>query len=52
MVCGGPQMVAHTLEQLTVTGMQPEHIKYENFYYAAADQHTAQATMSRSGETR
>ena len=41
MVCGGPQMVAHTLEQLTATGMRPEHIKYEHFYYAAADEHTA-----------
>ncbi|MFI5736381.1 globin domain-containing protein [Kribbella sp. NPDC051587] len=36
MVCGGPQMVAHTLEQLAAAGMQPEHIKYEHFYYAAA----------------
>jgi NAD(P)H-flavin reductase/hemoglobin-like flavoprotein len=39
MVCGGPQMVAHTLEQLAAAGMQPEHIKYEHFYYAAAGEH-------------
>jgi NAD(P)H-flavin reductase len=40
MVCGGPQMVAHTLEQLAAAGMAPEHIKYEHFYYAAAGDHT------------
>ena len=36
MVCGGPQMVAHTLEQLAAAGLPPEYIKYEHFYYAAA----------------
>jgi ferredoxin-NADP reductase len=36
MVCGGPQMVAHTLEQLTNAGLRPDQIKYEHFYYAAA----------------
>ncbi|MFC6157261.1 globin domain-containing protein [Kribbella jiaozuonensis] len=41
MVCGGPQMVAHTLEQLAGAGMRPEDIKYEHFYYAAAGEHTA-----------
>jgi NAD(P)H-flavin reductase len=50
MVCGGPQMVAHTLEQLTATGMHPEHIKYEHFYYAAADEHTEVPTLIRSGD--
>jgi NAD(P)H-flavin reductase/hemoglobin-like flavoprotein len=40
MVCGGPQMVAHTLERLASAGMQPEQIKYEHFYYAAAGEHT------------
>jgi ferredoxin-NADP reductase len=40
MVCGGPQMVAHTLEQLAAAGMPPAHIKYEHFYYAAAGEHT------------
>src|SRR3990170_1575969 len=33
MVCGGPAMVAHTLEQLAGRGMRPEHIQYEHFYY-------------------
>jgi NAD(P)H-flavin reductase/hemoglobin-like flavoprotein len=50
MVCGGPQMVAHTLEQLTATGMHPEDIKYEHFYYAAADEHTAEPALTRSGD--
>ena len=31
MVCGGPQMVAHTLEQLTGSGMQPEDITVPAF---------------------
>jgi NAD(P)H-flavin reductase len=41
MVCGGPQMVAHTLEQLATAGLRPEQIKYEHFYYVAAGEHTA-----------
>jgi NAD(P)H-flavin reductase len=52
MVCGGPQMVAHTLEQLTAAGLGPEDIKYEHFYYAAADEHTGPAALSRSGDMR
>ena len=51
MVCGGPQMVAHTLERLTAAGMHPEQIKYEHFYYAA-DHHTAEAALTRSGDIR
>jgi NAD(P)H-flavin reductase len=51
MVCGGPQMVAHTLESLTAAGMPTENIKYEHFYYAATGEHgPAEAAMSRSGE--
>jgi NAD(P)H-flavin reductase/hemoglobin-like flavoprotein len=41
MVCGGPQMVAHTLEELTQAGMSTESIKYEHFYYAAASEAAA-----------
>jgi len=41
MVCGGPQMVAHTMDRLTTSGMDSEHIKYEHFYYAAAGQETS-----------
>jgi len=51
MVCGGPQMVAHTLEQLAGRGMHPEHIKYEHFYYAAADDRTAGPAQSRQETT-
>ena len=50
VVCGGPQMVAHTLEQLTAAGMAPENIKYEHFYYAAASEHSPEAVLSRSGD--
>jgi ferredoxin-NADP reductase len=56
MVCGGPQMVAHTLEQLTLAGMHAHHIKYEHFYYAAADEHadehSARTALTRSGDIR
>jgi NAD(P)H-flavin reductase len=46
MVCGGPQMVAHTLEALTAVGMHTEDIKYEHFYYAAASEQVG--AMSRA----
>jgi NAD(P)H-flavin reductase len=64
MVCGGPQMVAHTLEQLAAAGLPPEHITYEHFYYAAAGEHaaehtaeqpagqTAQPALTRSGDNK
>jgi NAD(P)H-flavin reductase/hemoglobin-like flavoprotein len=38
MVCGGPQMVAHTLQRLSTAGMHPSDITYEHFYYPAADE--------------
>jgi NAD(P)H-flavin reductase/hemoglobin-like flavoprotein len=52
MVCGGPQMVGHTLKQLTATSMPPDQIKYEHFYYAAGEQSTAAAPLTRSGDNR
>ena len=52
MVCGGPQMVAHTLQRLAATGMQPEHIKYEHFYYPAEDHTSAAPELTRSGDIR
>lgn len=52
MVCGGPQMVAHTLERLAGAGMDPEHIKYEHFYYAPVDEHTAGPALTRSGDNK
>jgi NAD(P)H-flavin reductase len=52
MVCGGPQMVAHTLERLAGAGMDPEHIKYEHFYYAPVDEHTGEPALTRSGDIK
>jgi NAD(P)H-flavin reductase len=52
MVCGGPQMVAHTLERLAGAGMDPEHIKYEHFYYAPVDEHTSAPALTRSGDNK
>ncbi|MGZ8744428.1 MAG: globin domain-containing protein [Nocardioides sp.] len=52
MVCGGPQMVAHTLEQLTLAGMHAHRIKYEHFYYAAAEERSAEVALTRSGDSR
>ena len=45
-------MVGHTLKQLTATSMHPAQIKYEHFYYAAGDQPTAAAPLTRSGDSR
>jgi NAD(P)H-flavin reductase len=50
MVCGGPQMVAHTLQELNTAGMSPENIKYEHFYYAAADAQPSEAALSRGSQ--
>ncbi|QZY29652.1 globin domain-containing protein [Nocardioides coralli] len=52
MVCGGPQMVAHTLQRLSDAGMQPSDITYEHFYYPAADEHTVRPALIPSGEHR
>ncbi|WUF25175.1 globin domain-containing protein [Kribbella sp. NBC_00482] len=52
MVCGGPQMVAHTLERLAGAGMDPEHIKYEHFYYGPVDEHTGTPALIRSGDNQ
>ncbi|NIK61186.1 globin domain-containing protein [Kribbella shirazensis] len=52
MVCGGPQMVAHTLERLAGAGMDPQHIKYEHFYYAAGGEHTPGPALTRSGDNK
>jgi NAD(P)H-flavin reductase len=52
MVCGGPQMVGHTLKQLTATSIHPEQIKYEHFYYSTGDRPTTAADLTRSGDNR
>ena len=35
LVCGGPQMVAHTIEQLTQAGLPAEDVRYEEFQHVA-----------------
>lgn len=51
MVCGGPQMVSHTVEQLTAAGIPEEDIRYEQFHHVGAGD-TAGAADSRTGELR
>ena len=51
MVCGGPQMVNHTVEQLTAAGVPEEDIRYEQFHHVGAGD-TADAVGSRTGELR
>lgn len=50
MVCGGPSMITHTLEELTGAGMPSEDIRYEQFHHASANGDTADAAMSLSGD--
>lgn len=52
MVCGGPQMVAHTLQRLSDAGLHPSDITYEHFYYPAADEHTVRPSLIPSGDPR
>ncbi len=50
LVCGGPQMVAHTIEQLVGAGMPVEHIRYEQFDDVGAGD-TAVAVAVGTGES-
>jgi NAD(P)H-flavin reductase/hemoglobin-like flavoprotein len=36
MTCGGPQMVAHTVEELKGAGIRTEDIRYEQFHHVGA----------------
>lgn len=36
MVCGGPGMVAHTVDELTSAGLRGEDVKYEQFEHVGA----------------
>jgi NAD(P)H-flavin reductase len=49
LVCGGPQMVAHTTEQLRDAGIPEADIRYEQFHHVG-DGDTADADASRTGE--
>lgn len=49
MVCGGPEMVSHTVEALRNAGIPEEDIRYEQFHHVGAGD-TADAADSRTGE--
>ncbi len=49
MVCGGPQMVAHTVRELTAAGMPATDVRYEQFDHVSAGD-TADAADSRTGD--
>lgn len=36
MVCGGPQMVSHTVQELTRSGLEPEDVRFEEFNHVGA----------------
>lgn len=48
LVCGGPQMVSHTVGQLAGAGIAPEDIGYEQFHEVGAED-TADDVLSRAG---
>jgi NAD(P)H-flavin reductase/hemoglobin-like flavoprotein len=49
MVCGGPEMVTHTVDALTDAGMPEEDIRYEQFHHVGAGD-IADAAESETGE--
>ena len=49
MVCGGPEMVSHTVDALTNAGMPEGDIRYEQFHHVGAGD-TADAEDSETGE--
>jgi NAD(P)H-flavin reductase/hemoglobin-like flavoprotein len=51
LVCGGPQMVTHTVEQLVAAGIPEADIRYEQFHPVGAGD-PADAAGSRTGELR
>lgn len=51
MVCGGPEMVSHTVGELSAAGIAADDISYENFnHVAAGDTDDAEATRSGDDE--
>jgi NAD(P)H-flavin reductase/hemoglobin-like flavoprotein len=48
VVCGGPQMVSHTVDELAAVGMRMDDISYETFHAGAG--HTGGAEAMRTGE--
>jgi NAD(P)H-flavin reductase len=49
MVCGGPEMVSHTVGELTAAGIRPDEIGYENFHHVGAGD-TDDAESTRAGD--
>ena len=49
VVCGGPQMVSHTVDELAAAGMRVDDISYETFHDAGAGD-TGGAEATRTGE--
>jgi len=49
LVCGGPQMVSHTVHELTAAGVPAEDIRYEQFHHVGAGD-TDDDALSRSGD--
>ncbi|HEX6249534.1 MAG TPA: globin domain-containing protein [Nocardioidaceae bacterium] len=49
MVCGGPQMVTHTVQELVRAGIPAEDVRYEQFQDVGAGD-TADADGSRTGD--
>jgi NAD(P)H-flavin reductase/hemoglobin-like flavoprotein len=49
MVCGGPAMVEHTVDELKAAGVAAEEIRYEQFHHVGAGD-TDDDALSRSGE--
>jgi NAD(P)H-flavin reductase len=50
LVCGGPKMVVHTIEQLSGVGMDSADIHYEKFYYRAEDDRLAE--LAQTGQEK
>jgi NAD(P)H-flavin reductase/hemoglobin-like flavoprotein len=48
LVCGGPRMVAHAVDELTAAGFAAEDIKYEQFHHVGAGD-TDDDALSREG---
>ncbi|HLN77996.1 MAG TPA: globin domain-containing protein [Nocardioidaceae bacterium] len=49
MVCGGPEMVSHTVGELNAAGIRPDEIGYENFHHVGAGD-TDDAESTRAGD--
>ncbi len=51
VVCGGPQMVNHAVDELIAAGVKPDDISYEHFHHVGAGD-TDDAEATRSGDDK